>query len=113
VQPRNSLEQQIAQIWKDTLKIPAVGVNDNFFDLGGHSLLLMQLHSRLVDALGRTFPMLDLLSHPTVAALAAHLGRKDGEDQSLLAGQSRAGARKQSATARTRAALRQGVGDKA
>ena len=113
VQPRSELEQTIARLWKELLKTPDVGVNDNFFDLGGHSMLLMQVHGRLQEALGRDFPMLDLLSHPTIAALAAHLGRESGADASLEAGKSRAEMRHQSVArrGRARAAARAGAKD--
>ena len=94
-QPGNELEQTIARLWKELLNVPEVGVNENFFDLGGHSMLLMQVHGRLTQSLGRDFAMVDLLSHPTIATLAAHLGQAAGTDQSLRAGQSRADARKQ------------------
>ncbi|WP_036375613.1 phosphopantetheine-binding protein, partial [Micromonospora sp. ATCC 39149] len=50
-----------------------VGVTDNFFDIGGHSLALAAVHARLTAATGRSIPMLDLFRHPTVRALAAHL----------------------------------------
>jgi aryl carrier-like protein len=48
-------------------------VNENFFDLGGHSLLIVQLHRRLREALGRELSVVDLFKYSTVAALAAFL----------------------------------------
>jgi acyl transferase domain-containing protein/acyl-CoA synthetase (AMP-forming)/AMP-acid ligase II/acyl carrier protein len=98
IQPRTQLEQKIARLWKELLALPEVGINQNFFDLGGDSVLLMQAHSRLTQILGREFPMLDLLNHPTIAALASHLGREKGTDKALEAGQTRATSRKQSST---------------
>ena len=56
-----------------------VGVEDSFFDLGGHSLLLAQVHGRLVEALGRPLPLVKLFEHPTIRSLARHLeGHFDG-----------------------------------
>ncbi len=70
--PRSELERAIAAVWREVLGVDAVGVHDNFFDLGGHSLLLAQAHSRLV-ALGHELALLDLFRHPTVDALARRL----------------------------------------
>jgi len=71
--PRTGLERAIAAVWQDVLGVDKVGVADNFFDLGGHSLLMVQVQSRLAETLGREIPMVDLLWHPTVGALACHL----------------------------------------
>lgn len=73
VSPQTELEQQIAAIWQDVLHLENVGVNDNFFDLGGHSLLLIQVHSRLREQLEQPVSQLDLLKYPTIRALARHL----------------------------------------
>ncbi len=51
-----------------------MGLHDNFFDLGGHSLLLVQAQGRLREALGRDIPVVDLFRFPTVSLLARHLG---------------------------------------
>ncbi|WFE40020.1 amino acid adenylation domain-containing protein [Micromonospora sp. WMMD998] len=66
-------EALIAGIWRDVLGRDAVGVADNFFDIGGHSMALAAVHARLVEATGRSITMLDLFRHPTVRALAASL----------------------------------------
>ncbi|NMO20133.1 LLM class flavin-dependent oxidoreductase [Pyxidicoccus fallax] len=73
VAPQSQLEQQIAEVWRRVLKVEQVGVNDNFFDLGGHSLLMVQVHTQLKAALGQDLPLLKLLEHPTISALARHL----------------------------------------
>jgi acyl carrier protein len=71
----------IAQIWQEVLRVDGIGVDDNFFDLGGHSLLVIQLHSRLSRKLDRALTVLDLFVYPTIHALASHLadGRADGQ----------------------------------
>ncbi|HEX5656173.1 MAG TPA: amino acid adenylation domain-containing protein [Polyangiales bacterium] len=73
VAPRSALEQQLAAIWRELLPGREVGVHDNFFDLGGHSLLLAQVQSRLLEDLAREVPVLTMLQHPTIEALAAAL----------------------------------------
>ena len=73
VLPRNALERTIAEIWKKALGLTEVGVHDNFFDLGGHSLLMAQVHDRLKETLGRDLSMVDLFRFPQVAALAKYL----------------------------------------
>jgi hypothetical protein len=52
-----------------------VGVDDNFFDLGGHSLLMVQVQQHLQGALGRDLSITDLFRFPTVRSLTEHLGR--------------------------------------
>ncbi|MGC4896677.1 amino acid adenylation domain-containing protein [Micromonospora sp. DT31] len=66
-------EELIAGIWRDVLGRDTVGVTDNFFDIGGHSMALAAVHARLTEATGRSVTMLDLFRHPTVRALAASL----------------------------------------
>ncbi|HEY6324517.1 MAG TPA: non-ribosomal peptide synthetase, partial [Thermoanaerobaculia bacterium] len=77
--PRAGLESKISRIWQDVLRVDRVGVADNFFDLGGHSLLLIEMHGRLEAELQVELPVLELFQYPTVAALAARLLRRDGE----------------------------------
>ena len=93
-------EARIAAIWRDVLDRTRVGLTDNFFDLGGHSLLLVDVQNRLQKAWERPIPVVDLFAHPTVRSLAAHL---DG--QSGLAGVAPGRAAVQDRAARQRAAL--------
>ncbi|HVT59904.1 MAG TPA: amino acid adenylation domain-containing protein [Thermoanaerobaculia bacterium] len=73
VPPATELERALAGIWRELLGASEVGLDDNFFDLGGHSLLLVRVHGRVQKLLGRDLPMVDLFTHPTIGALAAHL----------------------------------------
>jgi non-ribosomal peptide synthetase component F len=68
-----ALEATIAAIWADVLDFESVGLYDNFFDLGGNSLLLLDAYSRLRDSVGRELKVIDLFDHPTVSTLARHL----------------------------------------
>jgi len=71
VAPRTEMEEKLAAIWREVLNVPRVGVEDNFFDLGGSSLLALRLTSRVRTALGVDLPLAALFTSPTVAGLAA------------------------------------------
>jgi len=68
----NRLEESIAQIWCRALQRPSVGLDQNFFDLGGNSINLVEVHAGLQSLLARQFSITELFSHSTVRALAAH-----------------------------------------
>ncbi|HEY0604618.1 MAG TPA: beta-ketoacyl synthase N-terminal-like domain-containing protein, partial [Herpetosiphonaceae bacterium] len=76
VAPRSGIEQAIAAVWQDVLGVERVGVHDNFFDLGGHSLLLAQVHTRLRELLRADLALVDLFRYPTISALAAYLAEE-------------------------------------
>jgi len=73
VPARTAAEQQITAIWASLLGLRSVGVNDNFFDLGGDSLLLLRMHARLCEGFGTEVPLVEVFAHPTIATLAGHL----------------------------------------
>jgi amino acid adenylation domain-containing protein/thioester reductase-like protein len=70
VAPRAPLEQTLAHIWSETLRIEKIGVHDNFFTLGGHSLLVVQLVYRMQEVLQRDIPVGIVFQAPTIAELA-------------------------------------------
>ncbi len=74
VAPRTAMEKRIADLWRELLHVPSVGLNDNFFDLGGHSLLMVQAQGRLREIAGASVPIVRLFQYPTVGALADFLG---------------------------------------
>jgi hypothetical protein len=88
--PRSKLEQMIAQIWQQTLKCEKVGIHDNFFDIGGHSLLLAQVHSQLQERLQRELALIKLLEYPTISLLARYLEKGHNEQSSIKQSQDRA-----------------------
>lgn len=71
--PRTAVERDIAQIWSALLPVKEVGLDDNFFDLGGNSLLLVKVHYRLQQLAGKEITLVDLFRYPTVALLARFL----------------------------------------
>ena len=88
--PSSTLESQLVGIWSEVLGIERIGVNDSFFDLGGHSLRMAQVHARLRELLQRDVPLLVLFQYPTISALARYLqGDANQESQKLLRSQER------------------------
>jgi amino acid adenylation domain-containing protein/FkbH-like protein/non-ribosomal peptide synthase protein (TIGR01720 family) len=71
--PRTEMEQRIADIWRELFEVERVGLDDNFFDLGGHSLLLLRAQLRLRESLRREIPIVILFQYPTVSSLAGYL----------------------------------------
>lgn len=82
--PRSAAERAIAEVWCAALGVPAVGVDENFFDVGGHSLMLIQMHPRLQERFGPALTVLHLFEYPTVESLARFL--TDAADASDAAG---------------------------
>jgi acyl-coenzyme A synthetase/AMP-(fatty) acid ligase/acyl carrier protein len=74
--PRNRLEEQLAEVWSEILRVDRVGIRDNFFDLGGHSLLLIRVHSRLRQELDADIAVIDLFRYPTIESMASWLDRR-------------------------------------
>jgi acyl carrier protein len=93
-EPENKIERIVAGIWQEQLNLEQVGAHDNFFDLGGNSLLMVRVNGKLRQALGREIPLVELFEHPTVSSLASHLNRTTQSQSRLLEGQERAQMRK-------------------
>jgi amino acid adenylation domain-containing protein len=70
VAPRTRAERELAEVWNEVLGLERVGVNDNFFDLGGDSIRAIQVHSKALQR-GVSFPLQEVFSRQTVAELAA------------------------------------------
>ncbi|HKR15496.1 MAG TPA: amino acid adenylation domain-containing protein [Pyrinomonadaceae bacterium] len=73
VAPRTQGEELLASLWADVLGIDRIGVNDNFFDLGGHSLIATRLMSRVRETFRVDLPLRNLFITPTIAGLAAQI----------------------------------------
>lgn len=76
--PQNDTEKKVAMIYKDILKLDIVGIEKNFFALGGTSLLLVQLCGKLEEYFDREVSVTDLFKYPTVQSLAAYLNNDLG-----------------------------------
>ena len=74
--PRNHIESSLAAIWGEVLGLEQVGVRDNFFDLGGHSLRLIRVHSKIRESVDREVAVIDLFRYPTIESLASWLASK-------------------------------------
>lgn len=78
--PGNDMERIITEVWQEHLSLCNVGINDNFFDIGGHSLLLAQVHSSLKEKVGEGLTIIDLFKYPTVKSLAKYLSRQENKN---------------------------------
>ena len=77
IPPRNSTQKTIAEIWQDLLQLKKVGINDSFFDLGGHSLLLVKMLRRLKASFSANLNIVDLFQYPTIAKLTQFLSQQE------------------------------------
>jgi acyl carrier protein len=73
VAPAGELETRVARIWRSVLGLKEIGVNDNFFDLGGNSLSGIQLIAELKKELGVDIPAVSIFEAPTIQALVSYL----------------------------------------
>src|SRR5260221_5898 len=88
--PGNQLERTLAQLWQRILKVPNVGLDDNSFDLGGDSLLLVALHSNFPKLLQIQIALKELFEFATIRKLAQHLGHAESVTSPLSDVQERA-----------------------
>ena len=77
--PQTEIEQKIAAVWQEILKLNSVGRDDNFFEVGGHSLLLIQVNQKLNAALNVELSMLEMFQYPTIRALGESLSKTKQE----------------------------------
>jgi amino acid adenylation domain-containing protein len=106
-EPRSGMERTIADLWRDLLRVDRVGIDDNFFDSGGHSLLAVRVYHRLKREVGREFPLVALFEHTTIRALARYLEAgeaRETEPVSRQRGQDRGARRREAAAGRQRPA---------
>jgi acyl carrier protein len=97
VAPQTDAERLIVTTWQEVLEIEQVGVHDNFFDLGGDSFRVYEVHLKLRERLSSSLSILDLFKYPTVETLATHVSRETSEESSFEQTQERAQKRREAA----------------
>ncbi|MFL5804695.1 MAG: amino acid adenylation domain-containing protein [Roseiflexaceae bacterium] len=79
VTPQTAVEQSIAALWREVLQTEQIGLYDNFFDLGGHSLLLAQVHSKIRRMFDSDLSLVDMFKYSTVHLLARRISQAPAE----------------------------------
>jgi amino acid adenylation domain-containing protein len=79
VLPRNEMERTIVDIWQKILKVEKVGIQDNFFDLGGHSLNVLQVYSKLRELFKPDLAITDLFKYPTISSISRYLNQEEDD----------------------------------
>ncbi|HEX2926937.1 MAG TPA: amino acid adenylation domain-containing protein [Ruminiclostridium sp.] len=82
--PSNDIQKTVADIWKEVLGRENIGLNENFFDLGGHSLLMAKVRSKISKAINIEIQIMDLFRYPTVSTLADYLEQRSGKKTSAV-----------------------------
>ncbi|BAT56842.1 amino acid adenylation domain-containing protein (plasmid) [Nostoc sp. NIES-3756] len=81
VKPQTEIEKAIATIWQQALNLTEIGLHDNFFEIGGHSLLLIQVHSQLQKIYDHKLTVMDMFRYPTINDLAQFLTSNHAQNQ--------------------------------
>ena len=97
IKPSSEIEREIAQIWQQVLQVDKIGIHDNFFDLGGHSLSMVKVHSQLREKFSSDIPLVEMFRHPTISALVKYFsniddessGKNNSRDEQVSAGKQR------------------------
>ncbi len=87
VAPDSETERMVAEVWEELFEVDRVGVEDNFFDLGGHSILLVQAHARRRQRMAKDMSVVALLQYPTIRSryLARYLSNGETSSAALSA----------------------------
>lgn len=78
---KNDIEKKVEKIWESILNIDHIGVNDNFFDIGGHSLLLIQVYYKIKESFKTDLAVVDMFKYSTIRTLSEYLGSEEKEDK--------------------------------
>lgn len=85
VAPSTPIEAQLTALWQAVLGLEQVGIHTNFFDVGGHSLLVIKMHQLIQNMLGRTLTVADLFRYPTIHQLGQHLAQTEPARPTVMA----------------------------
>jgi non-ribosomal peptide synthetase component F len=88
--PASDMERKVAAVWQELFDVDSVSFDENFFDLGGHSLLLIRAHQRLRESVRPDLSLVAMLQYPTVRTLARHLSGGEKDTTALAAIRERA-----------------------
>lgn len=94
VQPETDIEKTIAAVWKEALDTDRVGLDDNFFDLGGNSLRIIQVHMKLRERVKKELALVDLFRFPTIRALSVFFSQEEDSRAEMTDSVSRADTRR-------------------
>ncbi|MHB1392564.1 MAG: amino acid adenylation domain-containing protein [Clostridia bacterium] len=83
-EPRNELEEKLVDIWKEVLGVSEIGINDNFFEFGGHSLKAISLTAKTHKKLGVEIPLKEIFDTPTVKGLSGYIRSKERNVDSII-----------------------------
>ncbi|MBE9049089.1 amino acid adenylation domain-containing protein [Nostocales cyanobacterium LEGE 11386] len=90
VMPQTKTEKAIASVWQEVLQVKQVGIQDNFFDLGGDSLLLVKMQVKLTEILNTELPIIEMLKYPTIASLTEYFSQQKSREMASQQGRDRA-----------------------
>ncbi|MBU3198527.1 amino acid adenylation domain-containing protein [Clostridium estertheticum] len=82
--PTNDIELKLLNIWKDVLIKDNISMNDNFFDIGGNSILLMRVQSKIEKSFLNDISIIDLFNYPTISKLSSYIQEKKSEDLTCI-----------------------------
>jgi amino acid adenylation domain-containing protein len=84
LEPSTRMEKQISDAWKEILRLDKIGINDNFFDLGGDSFKLIQASNKLKTVLNKDVPVMMMFQYPTIHSLAQYLKDEGTQDKTTV-----------------------------
>ena len=90
VKPGSETEKKLAAIWQEVLNLAQVGINDSFFDLGGHSLGIVQVQGKIKEVFDRELNVVDMFKYPTISSLAKFLSEESNSKEVIQKSQDRA-----------------------
>lgn len=101
--PQNQVEEELANIWKEVLHLDLIGINDNFFNLGGRSVHLVQVNSRIREVFNQDISLIEMFQHTTIKALAQYLNPDKKTKKSQASSESRSRGERRRKLMQTRA----------
>jgi acyl-coenzyme A synthetase/AMP-(fatty) acid ligase len=94
VMPQTESEQLIARVWQEILQLEKVGIHDNFFDLGGNSILMIKTQVKMQDLWEQEIPIVEMFKYPTIHSFAKYLSQEETTNTSIQQGNERARSRR-------------------